>query len=402
MLTLALFALSAVAFASCNENETESYTVTFYTDGGNTIAPQTVEKGEKAERPQTPTKKGYTFLGWYYEGEEWSFVGYPVTENIMLTARWREESYGYTFKEYADFCEITSCYLFENELTLPSKHNGKPVKRVGNEAFKGQKNLHGVVFSESIVEIGSAAFKDCISLEKVEFSSNLQGVYAQAFQGCTSLKNIHLPDSVTNFGNEVFLGCTSLTSIRIPFGVKSIPYYTFKGCASLKSVTMHDEINGICGEAFFGCEGLTEIVLPAPVAFIGEKAFYGCENLTKVILSSGLDSIGENSFDGCVKLTEIVLPDTMCKIGAEAFLRCPLTFVIIPDSVTQIGSHAFNCSIPLTIYCEAQIKPNGWSNSWWGGEWSSNTVTVYWYSENEPTQEGNYWRYENGVPIVWE
>ena len=49
MLSLACLTVTAFAFASCDgEEEIPTYTVTFYTDGGNTIAPQTVEKGEKA------------------------------------------------------------------------------------------------------------------------------------------------------------------------------------------------------------------------------------------------------------------------------------------------------------------------------------------------------------------
>ena len=33
-------------------------------------------------------------------------------------------------------------------------------------------------------------------------------------------------------------------------------------------------------------------------------------------------------------------------------------------------------------------------------EWAAN-LTVYFYSETEPTEEGNYWHYVNGVPVAW-
>ena len=29
-------------------------------------------------------------------------------------------------------------------------------------------------------------------------------------------------------------------------------------------------------------------------------------------------------------------------------------------------------------------------------------ATVYFYSEEEPTEEGNYWHYVDGVPTPWE
>lgn len=43
------------------------YTVSFDTDGGTAIADQSVRSGLKAEKPDDPTKSGYTFAGWYKE-----------------------------------------------------------------------------------------------------------------------------------------------------------------------------------------------------------------------------------------------------------------------------------------------------------------------------------------------
>lgn len=41
------------------------YTVSFDTDGGTAIADQSVRSGQKAEKPDDPTKSSYTFAGWY-------------------------------------------------------------------------------------------------------------------------------------------------------------------------------------------------------------------------------------------------------------------------------------------------------------------------------------------------
>ena len=48
-----------------------------------------VDNLNKITKPIDPTRDGYTFDGWYLEGEKWSFIGYVVTENITLEARWR-------------------------------------------------------------------------------------------------------------------------------------------------------------------------------------------------------------------------------------------------------------------------------------------------------------------------
>ena len=42
-----------------------------------------------ATAPQDPTRDGYTFDGWYLDGEKYDFST-PVTEDITLVAKWAE------------------------------------------------------------------------------------------------------------------------------------------------------------------------------------------------------------------------------------------------------------------------------------------------------------------------
>ena len=71
-----------------------THTVSFNSNNGSAVAPQTVLHGEKASKPADPTRSGYTFDGWYYQGEQWSFIGYVVTENMTLVAHWLDEHGG--------------------------------------------------------------------------------------------------------------------------------------------------------------------------------------------------------------------------------------------------------------------------------------------------------------------
>ena len=69
-----------------------SYTVTFDSKGGSTIAPQTVKYKDKVAEPKAPTKSGYTFAGWYTDnkctkGNEFSFDT-KITGDITLYAKW--------------------------------------------------------------------------------------------------------------------------------------------------------------------------------------------------------------------------------------------------------------------------------------------------------------------------
>ncbi|MDE6662388.1 MAG: InlB B-repeat-containing protein [Lachnospiraceae bacterium] len=72
-----------------------SYTVSFDTQGGSKIEAQFVKSGNKAVKPDNPTKKGYGFVGWYKnsactEGSEYDFTT-SVTGDIKLYAKWKKQ-----------------------------------------------------------------------------------------------------------------------------------------------------------------------------------------------------------------------------------------------------------------------------------------------------------------------
>ena len=111
----------------------EKYQVAFNTNCDSTIETQEVAFGNKAKEPTlTATKAGYDFDGWYVGDEKWSFIGYSVTENITLTAKWTPTTYTITYRnlpsqEYSNFNEKdTQTYTIEDavELYTPPS-NGK-------------------------------------------------------------------------------------------------------------------------------------------------------------------------------------------------------------------------------------------------------------------------------------
>ena len=65
------------------------YTVSFDSNGGSSVASQTVLKGNKVTKPVDPTKSGYTFIGWTLNGDSYDF-NTPVNGDITLKANWKE------------------------------------------------------------------------------------------------------------------------------------------------------------------------------------------------------------------------------------------------------------------------------------------------------------------------
>ena len=65
------------------------FTIVFDSDGGTSVASQTVKSGEKVIKPTDPTKDDNEFVAWQLNGQEYNFNN-DVTSNITLKANWKE------------------------------------------------------------------------------------------------------------------------------------------------------------------------------------------------------------------------------------------------------------------------------------------------------------------------
>ncbi len=81
-------------YAKWEETKTvTTYTVDFNSNGGSDVTSQNVNSDEKVTKPADPTKKGYTFKGWFTDKDltkEYSFNS-TVTSDLTLYAKWEEE-----------------------------------------------------------------------------------------------------------------------------------------------------------------------------------------------------------------------------------------------------------------------------------------------------------------------
>ncbi|WP_407426277.1 InlB B-repeat-containing protein [Treponema sp.] len=79
--------------------EAKVYTVTFNTDGGSTVASQSVNYDSCAEQPEDPVKTGHVFKGWYSDSSLTTVFSFStvITEDITVYAKWEVETYIVTF-----------------------------------------------------------------------------------------------------------------------------------------------------------------------------------------------------------------------------------------------------------------------------------------------------------------
>lgn len=82
-------AVATVCIVSFKNKEEVTYTVTFNSNGGSIVPEQIVEKGNKAKKPNAPSREGYTFTSWLLNEENYDFNSI-VDKNITLKASWKE------------------------------------------------------------------------------------------------------------------------------------------------------------------------------------------------------------------------------------------------------------------------------------------------------------------------
>lgn len=70
------------------------YTVNFDVNGGSAVESQEVKEGERVEKPENPTRAGYTFIGWYQDAAytaAWDFAADTVTADTTIYAKWEKD-----------------------------------------------------------------------------------------------------------------------------------------------------------------------------------------------------------------------------------------------------------------------------------------------------------------------
>ncbi|MBQ8146447.1 MAG: leucine-rich repeat protein [Clostridia bacterium] len=179
---------------------------------------------------------------------------------------------------------------------------------------------------------------------------------------------------VTSIDDYAFENCFVLEDVVLPNGLTSIGEYAFANCVDLTGLELPSSITRMGKRAFSGCESLTSFTIPSDITVLSEGVLAGCENITELEIPSNITTIESWALAGCYALKDVTVPNSLTDISDYAFSHCSsLTSVKIPSSVTYVGSKAFiNCH-RLTIYCEAEEKPNQWH-----GEWNSTHCPVEW------------------------
>lgn len=288
---------------------------------------------------------------------------------------------------------------------------GDGVKKIGKSAFDDCRSLVSLSLGDSVEEIGERAFKYCDSLAELSLGTGLRSVGKYAFADCENLScTVRIPASLTEIGYAPFTE-TPITAFEVEEGNPA--YFAQDGVLFEKesktlvaypqgktdeTYTVPDGVKRIADEAFYMNPYLSEVIFPASLEEIGKFAFYRCSALEKISFKgNSLVSVGGIAF--CrTGLLAAELPDSVKYVGGNAFSDCSqMEYIILGKGIEQIDTAAFgNMKTGFKLFYRG-------SEAEWNEvkKVSGISCDVYFYSETEPTGEGNYWHYADGKPEIW-
>lgn len=128
-----------------------------------------------------------------------------------------------------------------------------------------------------------------VGCKKTVIPNTVNKIGENAFKGCRNLSSITIPNSVTEIADGAFDGCSGFTTIlTIPNSVMTIGEYAFQGCSGLPSVTIGTGITSIGGGAFSSCISLASVTVEATTPpTLGSDAFSTNASGRKIYVPSG-------------------------------------------------------------------------------------------------------------------
>lgn len=299
----------------------------------------------------------------------------------------------------------------------------KNVQIIEAEAFKGCKSLISIEVPDGVKSIETSVFEGCSSLRKVAIGKDVTIIKKNAFKNCRSLVNITIPRLVSEIEDDAFDECNALVEVYNKSNLKIKTYHDdpdskerygdlyWSAKQILKDETgsrlryegdfvfyeddeivesdiedddeldedddivesdvedddVDDEIEKNIHLINYWGEN-ADVVLPetfqGKAYDIDDGAFRGNGRITSVILPDHITKLPYHAFDGCSSLQKINLTSVK-SISPMGFEKCKaLKQIVIPKTLHTIDYFTFRGCSSLTIYCEADFKPDGWHNDW--------------------------------------
>ena len=144
---------------------------------------------------------------------------------------------GYCYEILSDgTVKITEYQGSETTLFIPAYIEDKPVRVIGEQAFKDNKAAERIYLPQEVVEIGEEAFAGCEALQDIYINENVEQIGKRAIADCPLLEEIVFPEVLSTIESMICQGDTGLKQVTIQSAVSAIAEDAFTGCESLRLV----------------------------------------------------------------------------------------------------------------------------------------------------------------------
>lgn len=237
---LVMIMLCTICCVGCGKKEinTIKYFVSFNSMGGTSVKEQIVEEGQSATMPIEPTKKGFTFAGWYLNSELYNFTD-AVNRDITLTAHWKENEKS---------CEKTcpQGYKLDDCTCVKVKTVKRTVRERKSYLYLGESNITIVLDGQTNIETFSSSAVTWISLDD-SIAIVDSGTIKAVNEGYTSIiaSNSEGDKAVINVrvistNRENLEAIISLIRPKIIREENTSILYSFRGCDVINTANIAD------------------------------------------------------------------------------------------------------------------------------------------------------------------
>lgn len=164
----------------------KKFTVTFNSNGGTAVTPQSVEEGKKAFMPAVPERAGYQFRGWFLGDAAYSFEN-VVTKDITLIAHWdvldaKIKAYGgyneSLYVEWADGAPSQASVQYKaHGASAWTDADGELIRAKSGANSVARVDIVGITAGDYDVKITTSSNNE-LSLESVAVSAHDRSGYA--------------------------------------------------------------------------------------------------------------------------------------------------------------------------------------------------------------------------------
>lgn len=191
LLTLLLCGSIALTFTACKNEDT--------------FTPVTVSSGSKGtpyKEPTTANNGANAAIG----GDNAAATSTSSRFNYISTSEVEKD---YEVEDDLGGVNILRYIGEGGKVTVPSVIEGKTVRQISDNAFRGSE-VTNVVIPSSVDTIENHAFSGCDKLESLTIYEGVKVIDDYAFADCPKLALVSLPDSLMEIGVGAFRNCSSL------------------------------------------------------------------------------------------------------------------------------------------------------------------------------------------------